>query len=420
MTSSSNRKISCSCLALIMLGACSCKRGETRPSGSPNKIESIENSASPEAGTNGVTQATLDASECLLVEDEWGPTGTVAVRAEVVASGLDVPWGVLFLGDNDYLVTEREGRLRWIDDGKLDPRPLAEVNVSAKGEGGLLDIEAHPDFKNNGLFFLYATTSSGNRVETWRLKRGPGRPAVSRQGVLLDGIPSARFHNGGRMRIGPDGMLYIGTGDAREPELAQDESSLAGKLLRIAPDGSVPPDNPFGPDNPVYLMGIRNTQGWGWPSSTSLYVTDHGPSGELGRSDHDEVSVAAAGANLGWPTIYRCEENAGMTTPILTWGEAAPPGGAAIYTGSAIPQWSGSLLVGMLGARHLHRVVIDEETGSLEAHEVYFQGDPPEGLGRIRDVTMGPDGHLYVTTSNCDGRGSCPPDGDKLLRIVAR
>ena len=243
--------------------------------------------------------------------------------------------------------------------------------------------------------------------------------------VIFRAMPTyaGRMHFGSRLAFGPDGMLYIGTGDARDPDLAQDAGSLAGKLLRLAPDGSVPDDNPFGAGNPAYITGIRNTQGWAWPSSsasTAIYVTDHGPSGELGRSDHDEISVAAAGANLGWPIVYRCEEKAGMTTPILTWAEAAPPGGAAIYTGSAIPQWTGSLLVGMLGARHLHRVVIDEEAGSLETHEVYFQGDPPEGLGRIRDVTMGPDGHLYVTTSNCDGRGSCPDDGDKLLRIVAR
>src|SRR5690606_9712003 len=131
--------------------------------------------------------------------------------------------------------------------------------------------------------------------------------------------------------------------------------------------------------------------------------------------------VARRGDNLGWPTLFGCQTREGMQAPILSWREAVPPGGAAFYTGMEIPAWQGSLLIGTLGSRHLHRVVFaKEEPGRLLRHEVYFQGDPPEGLGRLREVIMGPDGHLYVTTSNCDGRGACPAEKDKILRIRAR
>src|SRR5262249_10320499 len=153
-----------------------------------------------------------------------------------------------------------------------------------------------------------------------------------------------------------------------------------------------------------------------WRDDGAMLVVDHGPSGDLGRSGHDEVNVARKGDNLGWPTIYGCQEQGGLVTPRLTWRQAVPPGGAAIYTGRAIPQWRGGLLVGSRGARPLHRVAFRGD--QVEQHEVYLAGDPPQGQGRLRDVVMGPDGDLYVTTSNCDGRGRCPADGDKILKIT--
>ncbi len=357
--------------------------------------------------------------ECLLVEDGFGPAGEAAVEAEVVADGLEVPWGVAFLPNGDLLVTERPGRLRLVRGGELLEEPVATVEAAASGEGGLLGLALHPDFAENRFFYLYYTTEAGgapvNRVERWTLAED-GLSAAADQ-VLLDDIPAATYHNGGPLRFGPDGMLYVGTGDAREPQNSQDPASLAGKILRLTPDGDVPEDNPF-PGSPVFITGIRNTQGFAWPNDSTLWVTDHGPSGELGRTGHDEVSVARAGDNLGWPTIYGCRTAEGLVTPALSWSEAAPPGGAAVYTGTAIPEWEGGLLVGTLGSRHLHHVALDRATGQVERHGVYFRGNPPEGLGRLRAVTVGPDGALYVTTSNCDGRGTCPPEGDQILRIV--
>jgi glucose/arabinose dehydrogenase len=292
---------------------------------------------------------------------------------------------------------------------------VATVPIASSSEGGLLGIAAHPDFASNRQFYLYVTTEAGgepeNRVERWTLSEDHASATFER--VIFGGIPSATYHDGGRLRFGPDGMLYVGTGDAREPSLSQDARSPAGKLLRLTPDGQVPADNPF-PGSPVFLLGIRNLQGWDWKDRDTLYVTDHGPSGDTMRRAHDEVSLARPGDNLGWPDIYSCEAREGLVTPSLTFGEAMPPGGAALYTGDAISEWKGSLLIGTLGSRHLHRVVFDaEDPRQVAKHEVYLRGTH----GRLRDVLMGPDGHLYVTTSNCDGRGDCGARKDRILRL---
>ena len=392
-------------LCFVGLGAC----GESAPEAVPAG-ETASNGAaasSSKAGSN--------SPSCLLVEEGYGPQGAVEVQAEEVVTGLEVPWGLAFLPGGGMLVTERPGRLRLVEDGQLRASPVATVDTRASGEGGLLGIALHPDFASNRLFYLYYTARQNgaavNRVEQWRLSED--RTSAQPEQVILGGIPAATFHNGGRLHFGPDGMLYVGTGDARNPELAQDTSSLAGKLLRLTPEGEVPEDNPF-PGSPVYFTGIRNTQGFDWPSGQAVWLVDHGPSGEMGRTGHDEVNVAHAGDNLGWPTIYGCQSEGSLVTPSLTWDTAVPPGGATIYTGSDIPEWKGSLIIGTLGSRHLHRVAFGGEGGGIQRHSVNLRGD----RGRLRTVRMSPAGGLLVMTSNCDGRGNCPPDGDKILRIT--
>jgi glucose/arabinose dehydrogenase len=314
------------------------------------------------------------------------------------------------------LVTERPGRVRLVRDFSLVGDPVATLSVVDTAEGGLLGIALHPSFAENGFFYVYLTakTTSGsdNRVERWKLDATHAH--ASRDRVIVQGIPSAQYHDGGRIHFGPDGMLYVGTGDARHPDASQDPESPSGKLLRLTPDGAVPKDNPW-PGKAAFLVGIRNTEGFDWIDSSTLVVTDHGPSGELSRSGHDEVDVARAGQNLGWPTIFSCQARDAMVSPLLTWDSAAPPGGAALYRGSKISEWKDSLLVGTLGSKHLHRVAFDKaEPTRVVAHETYFMGE----LGRLREVVMGLDGELYVTTSNCDGRGSCPKDKDKILRVT--
>lgn len=360
--------------------------------------------------------APLDPA-CHLVEDGFGPQGTAEIKVEVVADGLDVPWGIAFLPEGDLLVTERPGRVRIVTKAGELRDPVATPDVSPSEEGGLLGIALHPAFADNGLFYVYLTASAGgqdvNRVERYTLS--PDRTTATFDKIILDGISAAQFHDGGRLRFGPDGMLYVGTGDGRSPDRSQDVADLAGKILRITPDGDVPDDNPF-PDNPVYILGIRNTQGFDWFDDGTMVITDHGPSGEyLGREGHDEVNVAKAGDNLGWPTAWSCEKAEGFVAPSITWEEALPPGGAALYRGTAIPEWKGALAIGALRAEHL-QIVHFEAEGShrVTDHEVYLPGVH----GRLRDVVMGPDGHLYVTTSNCDGRGTCGASRDAILRIA--
>lgn len=401
-------------LAWLLLGAalsaCS-KPSSSAPAGSPG-------GASADGGGEGAAKS---GPACLLVDDDFGPKGQVPVRVEVVAKGLEVPWGIGFLPGGDMLVTERPGRVRRVGkDGAVSP-PVAELQVSGDGEGGLLGLALAPDFATSRRFYLYVSGKKddevSNRIERWTLSEDGQRASFERR--ILEGLPGAKYHDGGRLRFGPDGMLYVGTGDAREPGLSQDPSSLAGKLLRLTPDGGVPADNPR-PGSPAFLTGIRNLQAFDWPDpkdASRLYVADHGPSGDTGRWGHDEISVATRGQNLGWPDIYACETRAGMVTPSLVFDDAAPPGGAAIYTGKAIPEWRGSFLVGTLKSKHLQRVALDE-AGRVKMHEAYFEGDRPEGFGRLREVVMGPDGELYVTTSNCDGRGECGPDRDLILRVT--
>ncbi len=352
--------------------------------------------------------------ECVLVKDGSGPRGSTPVRAELVTSGLEVPWGIAFLPGGELLVTERPGRIRLVRAGVLVPQPVATVPLAPGGEAGLLGIALHPGFAQNRFFFVYATVRveglKQNRVERWKLS--DDSLSATFDGVVFGGIGAAQFHDGGRLRIGPDGMLYVGTGDARDPQRAQNPASLNGKVLRLTPEGAVPADNPLR-GNPAFVLGLRNVQGFDWLDSSTLVIADHGPSGDLGRSGHDEVNVARAGDNLGWPTSYGCGRSGTMVVPRLTWRDAVPPGGAAIYRGSAFPDWRGSVLIGVLGSRHLHRVVFDD-LRRVALHEVYFEG----ALGRIREVISGPDGELYLATSNCDGRGDCPPDKDRIVKLV--
>ena len=304
----------------------------------------------------------------------------------------------------------------FFNDATLVNDPVATIDIASTSEGGLLGIVLHPDFDNNNLFYLYTTVEEGgeavNRVEQWKLNTESS--TAQREKIIFSDIRASLFHNGGRMRIGPDDMLYVGTGDAREPDLSQDPQSPNGKILRLTLDGEIPDDNPV-QGSPMFVMGIRNTQGWDWPDTedaNTLWIVDHGPSGEMGRSGHDEINVGMAGDNFGWPPVFGCQQQENLLPPVLTWQDAVPPGGAAVYSGNSISEWQGDFIVGTLGSRHLHRVMI--EAGVVSQHEVYFQSE----LGRIREVIMAPDGELYITTSNCDGRGNCPPEGDKIIRIT--
>ena len=381
---------------------------------------SVESDAS--SNTDTPPTVTTEDPVCILDDSgEFGEPGQTALRVDIVATGLTIPWGLVWLPDGALLVTERRGTIRRIDaDGHLREAPVATVGITPSGEGGLLGIAVHPEVETNRWLYVYATVGQGatlrNEVQRWVLD--DAQTSAAFESVIVRDIPALQYHNGGRLRFGPDGYLYVGTGDAGVPSLSQEVSSLGGKLLRVTDEGAVPADNPF-LGEAAYVTGVRNTQGFDWRDDGAIVLTDHGPSGlpvEEGRTDFDELNVVSPGDNLGWPDVYRCETQTGMVAPRKTWARAMPPGGTAIYTGTSLP-WQGDVLIGVLGfgadVGHLHRISLDS-SGNVTRSETYLRGD--EGYGRLRDVVMGPDGHIYVTTSNCDGRGACGP-GDLILRI---
>jgi glucose/arabinose dehydrogenase len=320
------------------------------------------------------------------------PATAPAVR--VIATGLQVPWGVAFLPDGDALVSERTtGRIVRVPAAGGPPQPVMQVpDVDTNsGEGGLLGLALSPSYARDGLVYAYFTSVQDNRIVRFTLG-GPPQP-------ILTGLERNVIHDGGRIAFGPDGMLYVGTGDAGNGPLAQDPESLNGKILRLRPDGGVPDDNPFR-GSPVWSVGHRNVQGLAWDRAGRLWET------ELGQDRVDEVNLIRPGGNYGWPRVEGHGDTAGgrYTNPLVTWPTPeASPSGAAIA--------AGALYVGALRGERLWRVPLDgARAGSPRA---LLDGR----FGRLRTVAVAPDGALWVTTSNRDGRGNPAGDDDRIIRV---
>lgn len=329
-------------------------------------------------------------------------------RVEVVATGLDTPWAVAFAPDGRIFLTERPGRIRVIQDGRLRREPVAALPVTSQGESGLMGLALDPAFPTNGFLYVCYTYSGPDGLRN-RVARLVERDGTARQDrILLENIPGAWIHDGGRLKFGPDGKLYVTTGDAANPPIAQDLRSLGGKILRVNPDGSIPLDNPFS-GSPVWTLGHRNPQGLAWhPVTGQLFATEHG------TSVHDEVNIIQSGKNYGWPTVIGPARDPRFVDPILTFTPNIAPSGAA-FAGRRYPPWEGNLLFATLRGRHLHRVVLaPPDYTRVLSHERLFD----DAFGRLRDIVEAPDGRLYLLTHNRDGRGIPVPDDDKLLRIV--
>ena len=335
------------------------------------------------------------------------------VGTEVVARKLNIPWSIDWTPDWTALFTERGGDLRIIQDGILLPDPIFSVDVDDEAEGGLLGIAVDPDFEENHYIYLYQTYESDGATLNKVVRYTLANMTVSEDLVLIDGIPGAPYHDGGRIQFGPDGNLYITTGDAGRPPLAQDLGSLAGKILRLTRDGTIPQDNPFD-NSAVWSWGHRNPQGMDWDGSGNLIATEHGPSGELGEA-HDEINLILPGANYGWPETVGDESMAGMQDPLLhTGNETWAPSGSEFYDGDMIPGWTGKYFVANLRGEHLRMVDLDLSNNGTPSHEGLFEGQ----FGRLRDVQTGPDGFLYLLTSNRDGRGSPVSNDDRIIKAV--
>jgi glucose/arabinose dehydrogenase len=307
-----------------------------------------------------------------------------------IATDLDVPWGIAFLPDGSALIAERNsGVIRHMTaPGAVNP--VGNVaGVAARGEGGLLGLAT-----SGQTVFAYLTTGQDNRV----VRMGFDGGALTGQSPILTGIPAASVHDGGRIAFGPDGKLYVATGEAGDRPLAQDRSSLGGKILRINPDGSIPSDNPD-PASPVWSFGHRNIQGLAWDSAGRLWAT------EYGANRLDELNLIQPGGNYGWPMAEGRADTPGLIDPAIQWGVGdASPSGLAYF--------GGSLWVACLRGERLFQIPVGAD-GALGAPAPLFVGQ----YGRLRTVVAAPDGTLWFTTSNRDGRGSPRAGDDRILQF---
>ncbi len=344
--------------------------------------------------------------------------GDARFKVETVASGLEVPWGFAFLPGGDLLFTERPGRVRIIEKGKLRSEAVYKVpDVEPSSESGLMDISLHPKFAENKFVYLaYAYRGDGKQVKVVRYKFD-GKTFVEPK-IIIEAIPSAPNHAGTRARFGPDGKLYVTTGDATDWNLAQKLDSINGKTLRLNDDGSVPQDNPFiGQKNvrpEIWSYGHRNAQGLAWQPGTGLmFQTEHGPSNFEGKGGGaDEFNLVEAGKNYGWSEIWGTRTKEGMLPPLVEYTPSCAPASGAFVSGAAFPAFKGNFFFGCLRGARLIRVVLD-------GRKVVSQENLLKDVyGRIREVAEGPDGAIYFSTSNRDGRGSPASDDDRIMRLV--
>lgn len=321
----------------------------------------------------------------------------------VLAENFDTPWGIAILPDQTMLVTERSGRVTRLPlNGQSDPVEAAIISgVKELGEGGLLGITVHPQYETNKFVYLYYTYSSiGNDTLNRVIRMTDTGTALTDETLIVDRIPGAANHNGGRIKFGPDGLLYIGTGDAQNPTQAQVTTTLGGKILRVTDEGKAAPGNPFG--NQVYSYGHRNVQGLAFDASGALWATEHGRSGVA--SGLDEVNRIESGKNYGWP------DSEGDTVKSGTVGPAAQSTASVTWAPSGAAFVGNSMFFSGLRGQSLYEAVI--QNGSVVQVKEHFKGE----LGRIREV-VAQDGLLYITTSNRDGRGIPRTGDDKVIRV---
>ena len=370
--------IAATCLAL---SACA-------DEGEPSDLDSPQSGPQP-------TTLTATPDDQATDGPEQGKDGDPRV-VRTVASGLAVPWGIAFLPDGSALVSERDSTRVLAIEGK-QVREVGRIDeASPQGEAGLLGLAVSPSYDEDRLVYAYVSTTSDNRVV--RMTYDGDRLGAPEP--VLTGIPNGFIHDGGRLLFDDDGNLFVSTGEIGEPDLAQDPSSLGGKVLRITPDGTPAPGNPVD-GSPVWSMGHRNIQGLAFDDRGRLWAT------EFGESTWDELNLIERGGNYGWPLVEGKGDVEEYRNPHVTWSTAdASPSGLAFV--------DGSLWAGALRGQRLWEVPV---TGNgTAAPQDWFVGN----YGRIRTVTVAPNGNLWVTTSNRDGRGEPAPEDDRILEVTIR
>ena len=366
------------CLVLgfvLLLGACS--DDDPEPSSAPTTRTPSEATSTPTTTTSTPTA-------------EPGPV--VPTAFEDLVTGLDVPWGLAFLPDGSALVSERDSALvRQVTASGQVTEAGTVPDVDADNEGGLLGLAVPP---GQSTVYAYLTAADDNRVVRMSFDGG----ALGAPEVVIDGIPKAGNHNGGRLAFGPDGMLYVSTGDAGQPDRAQDLESLGGKILRLSPDGTVPADNPFA-GSPVFSYGHRNVQGLAFDQDGRLWAS------EFGQNTWDELNLIEAGGNYGWPVVEGVGNDDRFIEPVAQWStdEASPSGIAYVRD---------TVFLASLRGQRLWQVPVPDGVAGTPTD--FVAGE----FGRLRAAALAPDGSLWVLTNNTDGRGE-PRDGDdRILRVT--
>jgi len=322
---------------------------------------------------------------------------------EIIAEGLQAPRSIDISKEGRIFISEKRGSIRVVDNGTLLTEPVGDIKAENIGDAGLLGLTLHPNFTQNHLFYVYYTYSNSTGLfnKVLMLKESNNRIIDSK--TILDGIPGNDYRDGGRIKFGLDGKLYVSTGDASIPELSQDLNSLAGKILRINEDGTIPQDNPFS-NSAVYAYGFRNAQGLAWaPNSGALYSSDQGGAG------NDEINLISPGKNYGWPHEL-CNSNGDdnrYTPPLVCFNPSLEPSGIAFAFSNKLG-YQNHLIVATLKGSHLRD--IDFDSGSQNTILV--------GYGRLIDLVESEDGSIYVLTSNTDGRALPQQGDDKILRLT--
>lgn len=401
----------------VWLVACTAG-GTTPPASQPPQatlVPAVPTAQAPQPTTAPSPTAQPVASPTSTVQPATTPAGDVKLDVQVFVRGLDTPWAIDFAPDGRIFITERPGRIRIVKDGQLQAEPWMTLDVAETGEAGLLGLALDPQFEQNRYVYVaYSSRTNGNRFvnRLVRLRDDPASGKGVLDKVLLDNVAAAANHDGGRVKFGPDGKLYWTMGDAQNTSSAQDINSLNGKILRLNPDGAIPADNPW--NSAVYSYGHRNPQGLAWqPGTGRLYATEHGPSGSP-VCCRDEVNLIEPGKNYGWPVIMGDQKRDGMIPPVIHSGNDTTwaPSGATFVTGGP---WAGSLVFAGLRGQSLYRLTLDpNDPRKVQSLQVLLE----RKYGRLRDVAEGPDGALYILTSNGDGRGNLPPEGDLVLRVT--
>ena len=384
-------------LGLILLLAAGC----TDDQGTGPVVNNPEETTSPAPSDTTTTPPQTPEPTDTAPTQTPTPQGRPIV-VDTIATGLTSPWGLAFLPDGDALVSERDtGLIKRVpgDGGRVTvvgDIPQADASTS---EGGLLGLAVHPEFEKQPWVYAYYSTEVDNRVVRMRYENG----RLGRQRVVLTGVQVGDNHNGGRLAFGPDGLLYVTTGDASQTQLAQDRTSLNGKILRLTATGRPAPGNPFGA-NQVWSFGHRNVQGITWDDAGNLYAS------EFGQDTWDELNHVRPGDNFGWPAVEgKVGTDTGYVDPIVQWSpEEASPSGIVWAEGAV---W----MAGLRGER-LWKIQVTDDGSVRGEPEAFFTGE----YGRLRTIELAPDGTLWLMTSNTDGRATPREGDDRILRLRLR